>query len=1749
MRILEGPPNATKNEEATTQVRRVDTQPVWREQQKRRPHPDVVRSYIIQGVRRGCGDQRGCFAGRCVNLAGEVYKAILWGAMKGKIKAIVGNPPCKTLAKDENACEDNLQRYKKERELELLAKQFFLYLASYAAKEDFEPAFVFGAPTAFQGLWNHGMVREFEDVVRSTGVARIQFEQGDLAHPLKAPTTVLQNVNLDYMDGLKDNRSKAGSYMFNEIMYRTERIVSSVSCQWESEGRIGERNNNRRMSSVWMLVDLYERPQEMHMAMATNTFLLPHTRSLSSLDNHHLKNRLPKKSHPWTMTSRTWIWTRLQKKAGHRGMIRNDEEPEGGIGDVVWDEYAPSEPADDEGDPVAMKLDAGKALWDDDELAERQQEEDQEEEAKAEHRPPIPMDHLCYVKPLKSKKSKVVMQAIQEIVLELRNENLPVVRLVRKTPVDDDGEILKMINKTAAEPELVKCLTQLLRMDFPDEVFTSATVIRDSIMPPHKDVFNDRDSFNLVSPLQVPKEAGVWQQMTTGDTYSGKFLAQTINGREVPGQVFPLSQPVRVDPKKWHAPVQGGPGARVVVAGHTIGSWRKLTKPMVEQLEGCGFVVPNGVAEEVAVKAAEVSTEDNDLYDYEIDEEDVIQNFDERDSALEVEQEILKAQKATVENLYTYDIENVLKQLEGELRVVHTVHQTEVEANLKEWVPSMAEEVAALEGMKAIRRRRGQDAKDCLAQPGVMVVPGKGVFTIKPPSKEGTRFRRKSRIVSCGNFQPKSDTESNYSGGAASEAVRFLGMEVKQATDAEGNFDGYTIDQEYEKEQLKEAQSRTGELSWLSQRTRPDICYTVNIMSALATRDPAKANLIGSKCLNYLNATKEWKIHYKPEAGKQLSTYTDSSYAPEGGKSHGGAVTFWSGCPIAWKSSRQALVTTSSAETELVEAHHGSQQMESVDSLLQDIGERAESRALYVDNAAAITLATSEGGSWKTRHLKVRHQALRQKVEDKWLEEGTIIELIYGKFTRKQSLQSETKLTKKEMRQLNGLLQRDPMGLSEEERLELINLAETAGVDLSRVLQGAAKASSSSSARPMPPSPKTTIYEDMVEEDERRRRREWEGDYKPPPPPPPTACAADEEFLRKRRMHEDNERILSDRLDELKGGTGLSPVPRVQMAHMEQELPTTATAEMMDVLGLAKKALAKQDETADRRSREDPWALAEGRQPKWPKPQSKGLSGKGASSWDSWKPHQQEWFNLDAEDKTVDAATQDLLTVLVRMAIRHEEELAKLRIDTTMIFYLDTNSGGILLQVRQVAEHWSNEFEKGRVKSPLKVILLLSIFQEVSSRMTALLQDDAQMAKAKEWQWIQDGATGLDPLWTYFQWNPVEKKQEQSALSPIKNSEVCRHLDFLAQHLAHENVLTKFKATCRMSSTDRYASAVLPFFCSLSLRGDVAARCHQAIRSLVNCSALKTIGMRIKPARAKDSHWLRSWSETSKTSTAAPDNSRENAPERAQEALGWLTQLATPMGACAGRADAALALTRKLKSYRSTLFPQPNVGLFGRRCDRLRSCFPTPGRNTSFSVGAYGHHSHTGLLHQTHGHPSVCKLVNALIVRVHPAQVWTTISFNVDLAAPVHKDVANSSHHSLLIGLSHFDNGQLWAAEVGGSHYREHRGQLISGSSFPVSGAAVMLSARDTEHCVLDWSVAFVLQWLAAASHGCTLCCACSSPDGVSQAAALKVQKRAAQETALQHSVRCQKAQRKWWRDWVITRRGPVDFQMASPDT
>ena len=296
---------------------------------------------------------------------------------------------------------------------------------------------------------------------------------------------------------------------------------------------------------------------------------------------------------------------------------------------------------------------------------------------------------------------------------------------------------------------------------------------------------------------------------------------------------------------------------------------------------------------------------------------------------------------------------------------------------------------------------------------------------------------------------------------------------------------------------------------------------------------------------------------------------------------------------------------------------------------------------------------------------------------------------------------------------------------------------------------------------------------------------------------------------------------------------------------------TTAMSEMRDVLGFAQQTLKEQALTAEAMEADQPL----GRRPRqsedserWTKWQKPG--GKGQSSWDPWS--QTDWIRDQEKDQaqgTVDIPTQRLLTAMVKLAIRHEEELAKIRIDTTYFVYLDTGHGSIIPLIRSAAEVWNKQCEEGKVTTPLRIVLLMLVFQEAVNRIDRLVSDEARRTQAKQHGWIEDGPTEVEPLWTFFQWNPTLQRQERSQLPPLKHNEVKRHLDVVLQNLGIEGALTKFKSLRKMSRTDRYASAVLPFMVNLSLRSEAATRCYQSLMVLVGNSALKAIGMRHRPER------------------------------------------------------------------------------------------------------------------------------------------------------------------------------------------------------------------------------------------------------------------------------------------------------------
>ena len=202
---------------------------------------------------------------------------------------------------------------------------------------------------------------------------------------------------------------------------------------------------------------------------------------------------------------------------------------------------------------------------------------------------------------------------------------------------------------------------------------------------------------------------------------------------------------------------------------------------------------------------------------------------------------------------------------------------------------------------------------------------------------------------------------------------------------------------------VKEAQGITGALLWVSTRSRPDIAYAVSRMGQQATKVPDLSIAIGRQVLQYLNSTLHYGIEYLHESGPYFSghgqlavprqnnileVYSDASHSPCGGRSVQCFVIVWRGSPIAWESTRQSFTTLSSAEAELVGMTHAVQMAESVQPLVDEVIADDSLIALQADNSAAVRAFESAPSGWRNRHLRMRAQAGREKIEHNRLKVG-----------------------------------------------------------------------------------------------------------------------------------------------------------------------------------------------------------------------------------------------------------------------------------------------------------------------------------------------------------------------------------------------------------------------------------------------------------------------------------------------------------------------------------------------------------------------------------------------------------------------------------------------------------------------------------------------------------------------------------------------------------------------------------------
>ena len=184
---------------------------------------------------------------------------------------------------------------------------------------------------------------------------------------------------------------------------------------------------------------------------------------------------------------------------------------------------------------------------------------------------------------------------------------------------------------------------------------------------------------------------------------------------------------------------------------------------------------------------------------------------------------------------------------------------------------------------------------------------------------------------------------------------------------------------------VRTAQKIVGELLWLVTRTRPDLMYAVSRLSSATLAQPVWVGEAANQVWGYLATTLEEGISYKKiereegwEDGGGIEAFSDASFAPGGEESHGAVVVALRGGLLLWKSGKQQTVSLSTAEAELNELIEGLMVGESVAALVQEI-EPWVPKHMVTDSQAAVGICLSEGGSWRTGHLRLRAAHAKQR--------------------------------------------------------------------------------------------------------------------------------------------------------------------------------------------------------------------------------------------------------------------------------------------------------------------------------------------------------------------------------------------------------------------------------------------------------------------------------------------------------------------------------------------------------------------------------------------------------------------------------------------------------------------------------------------------------------------------------------------------------------------------------------------------
>ena len=191
-------------------------------------------------------------------------------------------------------------------------------------------------------------------------------------------------------------------------------------------------------------------------------------------------------------------------------------------------------------------------------------------------------------------------------------------------------------------------------------------------------------------------------------------------------------------------------------------------------------------------------------------------------------------------------------------------------------------------------------------------------------------------------------------------------------------------------ELVRQYQQIVGSLLYAATNTRPDISYSVGMLSRAMARPTPMLLICALRVLEYLHHSRELGLRYaakathkSPVASDELFGMSDSDWAVK--HSTTGWLFMLSQATVSWGSKKQVSVALSSCEAEIMAASDAAKEALYLRRFAAELGmtdDPSRSTALFVDNMSAIDVAYNPEHHGKVKHIERRHFFIREAVED-----------------------------------------------------------------------------------------------------------------------------------------------------------------------------------------------------------------------------------------------------------------------------------------------------------------------------------------------------------------------------------------------------------------------------------------------------------------------------------------------------------------------------------------------------------------------------------------------------------------------------------------------------------------------------------------------------------------------------------------------------------------------------------------------